>query len=130
MKLALCILGVLCLFAAAIQGEKQKKPRVIVAVPSYYSAETFIELSESDRQMYVAGLMDGFYASALFGASDETIANLSSCTKPMDTKQISAIITKYLQDHPENWHLPLSVEAHNALNKACPGGLRVIAGTN
>jgi hypothetical protein len=76
-------------------GQK-KKPRIVFAPPSYYKAEAFIELNESDRQMYVAGLMDGFYASAFFGASDETVANLTSCTKDMDTKQVSAIITKYV----------------------------------
>lgn len=126
MKLALVSLGVVCLIAISAHGQKQKKPRVLFAPPAYYKAETFIELSESDRQMYVAGLMDGFYASASFGASDETVANLTSCTKEMDTKQVSAIITKYVKEHPENWHMPLSVEAYFALDKACPGGLRVI----
>jgi hypothetical protein len=48
----------------------------------------------------------------------------------MDTKQVSAIITKYVKEHPEGWHLPLSAEAHSALNNACPGGLRVIEGKN
>jgi len=41
----------------------------------------------------------------------------------MDSKQVLAIITKYVKDHPEVWHLPLSIEAFNALNAACPGGL-------
>jgi hypothetical protein len=74
--------------------------------------------------------MDGFYASVFFGATDETVANLNSCTKDMDSKQISAIITKYVKDHPESWHLPLSVEAYNALNTACPGGLQIIDAKN
>jgi hypothetical protein len=123
MKLALCFL---CVLAVATHGQKQK-PRVLFAPPHYFQAEAYVELSDSSREMYTMGLMDGFYMSAFFGASDETVANLSSCTKDMDSKQISAIITKYVKDHPENWHLPLSVEAYNALNKACPGGLRIIA---
>ena len=129
MKLVLCILGAIGLFAVVTQGQKQK-PRVLFEPTHYYKTEAFIELSDSSREMYTIGLMDGFYASALFGASDETVANLNSCTKDMDSKQISAIIAKYVKDHPENWHLPLSVEAYNALNKACPGGLRTINAKN
>ncbi len=83
-------------------------------------------MSEADRMLYTSGLMDGFFASALFGASGETVASLSSCTRDMDSKQVSAIITKYVKDHPESWHLPLSVEAYNALNAACPGMLKTI----
>src|SRR5580704_1658305 len=80
-----------------------------------------VEMTDAARVFYTAGLMDGFYASALFGATDKTVANLHLCTKDMDSKQVSAIITKYVKDHPESWHLPLSVEGHNALNAACPG---------
>ena len=77
-----------------------------------------MELSEADRMWYTIGVMDGFYASSFFGASDATVAKLSSCTEDMDSKQLAAVITKYAEDHPETWHLPLSVEAHNALNAA------------
>jgi hypothetical protein len=125
MKVALCVLVALGLFAVFANGQKEK-PRVIFTPPHFYKAETFPEMSEAERQLYVTGLMDGFYASTLFGASDETVANLNSCTTDMDSKQISAIILKYVKDHPEIWHLPLSVEAFNALNATCPGTLRIV----
>jgi hypothetical protein len=126
MKAAFCVLAVLCVFAVAAQEQQEKKsaPQIINS-PSYFlKAEGFIEMREVDRMSYINGLMDGFFASALFGATDKTVANLSSCTKDMDSKQISAIITKYVNDHPESWHLPLSVDAFNALSAACPGGLK------
>ena len=122
-----CVLVLLCVFAVAAQEQKGKRsqPRIINGPPYFYKAESFIELSEADRMLYTSGLMDGFFASALFGASDAAVASLHSCVKDMDSKQISAIITKYVKDHPESWHLSLSVEAHNALNAACQGGLRI-----
>jgi hypothetical protein len=120
--------GVLCVLAGTAQERKEKKDatRILYAPPYFYKAEGFIELSEADRILYTSGLIDGFFASAFFGASDATVANLASCTMGMDSKQISAIITKYVKDHPESWHLPLSVEAYKALNASCPGGLRTI----
>jgi hypothetical protein len=109
-----------------MRAAQKQKPRILYTPPAFYKAEAFVEMKEADRQVYTAGLIDGFFASAFFGASDETVANLTSCIKDIDTKQLSAIITKYAKEHPENWHLPLSVVAHDALDKACPSGLRVI----
>jgi len=60
-------------------------------------------MAEVNRMFYTAGLMDGFNASTLFGATDATTANLASCTADMDTRQVAAIITKYVNDHPESW---------------------------
>ena len=126
MRPALFVLAVLWLFSAAIDGQQEKaKPRVIFSPVHFYSPEKFLELNEADRTIYVMGLMDGFYTSAFFGAPDEAVAKLTSCAKDMDSKQISAIITKYVKEHPEHWHLSLSAEAYSALNAACPGGLTV-----
>lgn len=128
MKTRLCILIVICTCAVAGQEQKSKREptRVIHEPPYYYKAESFLDLNEADRLVYTSGLMDGFYASAFFGANEETVKNLTSCTKDMDSKQVSAIITKYVKDHPESWHLPLSIQAFNALNIACPGGLKIV----
>jgi hypothetical protein len=123
---AVCALAVLCVLAVAAQEQKGKKDfaRVLYAPPSFYKGESFIEMSEADRMLYTSGLMDGFFASTLFGATDETVATLTSCTKDMDSKQLSAIITKHVKDHPESWHVPLSIEAYNALSSACHGELK------
>lgn len=126
MKLAPYILIPLSLFSVVAHPQKEKS-RALFAPTHFYKAETYTELSDSNRELYTTGLMDGFYASAFFGATDETVNNLKACTKDMDSKQISAIILKYVKDHPETWHIPLSVEAYNALNTACPGGLRIVA---
>lgn len=128
MKAAFCVLAVLCVCAVAAQEQKAKgsTPRVLYSPAYFVKAEAFIEMGEADRMTYTNGLMDGFFASALFGASDMTVKNLTTCTKDMDSKQVSAIITKFVKDHPESWHLPLSVEAYNSLNAACPGVLRIV----
>src|ERR1700674_3237964 len=108
MRTAFCVLVVLCFFVAAQEQGKKNTLRTFRTPPNYYKAEEFVEMSEASRMFYTSGLMDGFYASALFGATDKTVANLSSCTGEMDSKQVSAIIAKYVKDHPESWHLPLS----------------------
>jgi hypothetical protein len=105
----------LCSFAVATDGQQMKAPTC------YLKAGKFLELGESERLTYITGLMDGFYGSAMFGASEDTVGRLNACMKDMDSKQVTAIVYKYVSDHPQWWHMPLSVEAYNALNDACPG---------
>jgi len=103
----------LCLFVVAVQGQtgdKKTMQRTIKAPSHFFTAEQFLDLSETDRVVYVQGLMDGFFASAMFGASDEPVAGLNSCVEHMDGRQISAIITKHVKDHPESWNQSLSVQ--------------------
>jgi hypothetical protein len=126
MKAMFCIVALLCVLIVSAQEKTEKKssPRVLSSPVSFYKAEAFMEMSEGDRGLYTMGLMDGFFASAFLGANEKKVASLNACTQDMTAKQLSAIITKYVKDHPELWHLPLSVEAINALVGACPGGLK------
>jgi hypothetical protein len=126
MRVAASILAILCVCAAPAQEQKKATTRPFLTPPHFYKAEDFIDLSEADRMLYTTGLIDGFSASAMFGATNGTISNLTACTKDMDAKQISAIITKYVKDHPEAWHYPISIEAYNALTAACPGQLKIV----
>ncbi len=125
MKVYLGVLAVLSASVLITDGHQVKEGRTYPAPRCYVKAGKFLELSEFERVVYISGLSDGFYGSAMFGAGDETVDRLNSCTKDMDSKQVTAIVSKYVTDHPETWHLPLSVEAYNALNVACPGGLTV-----
>jgi len=91
-----------------------------IHTPAYlFKAQGFLQLNEEQRRIYASGLMDGFYGSALFGGNERTISDLKRCTKDMNSGQLTAIIEQYVQNHPEGWHEPTSVEAYNALVNAC-----------
>jgi hypothetical protein len=126
MRVGFCVFAVICIFGVAAHGQKDnsKPHRFIVEPTSFVKAEAFVDLSKADRMMYTSGLIDGFFASALFGGNDASVAGLNSCLKEMDSEQVTAILTKYVKDHPERWHYPMSIEAFSALNDACPGGLK------
>lgn len=125
MRVILCVFVFLSgtIMVPQEHAEKKSSPREIKAHPYYMKTERFIELSEADRAIYTMGLMDGFSAGGLFRADEAMLEKLSECTKEMDAKQVSAIIFKYVQEHPEIWHLQLNIQAVNALEKACPAGI-------
>jgi hypothetical protein len=129
MKLVLCLIVFTSAFAGIAQnGDTSQTAQTSVETPAHFKrAEDFAGMSEVDRMVYSSGLLDGFYASGLFGAQKDAINVLKICTKDMDNKQIAAIVLKHVKDHPEHWHWPLSVEAYNALSAACPGGLKSLS---
>jgi hypothetical protein len=88
MKIAHCVLAGLFLFAVVVQGQNQnKKERLVKPLQFFVKAGAFLEMKERDRILYTSGLMDGFFASGFWGASNETVAGLVSCTRDMDDKQ-------------------------------------------
>jgi|SRR5580704_8820398 hypothetical protein len=112
----------LCLCAVVAHGQKERQ----ITIPTYFEkAEDYHALPEFDRKAYTTGLIDGFYGAAMFGPDGKGAEKLGACTKGMDTTQITAIISKYVADHPEGWNYPLSMQAYNAMNRACPGGLHI-----
>jgi hypothetical protein len=122
MNLTFFVIIGLCVFAVAVHG--QKEPRKVL-VPFIYKAEAFLDLDENAKIMYTSGLVDGFLASSLFGASDETVTDVKACLKNMDTTQLAAIFTKYVKENPEGWQNPMSVLGFNALVGTCPGVIKI-----
>jgi hypothetical protein len=81
-KFTFYVLFLFCLAASTAEGQKAKnEPRMLNTPSTFYKAGAFLEIGEADRIVYITGLMDGFYASAFFGASDETIASPTSCAQ-------------------------------------------------
>ena len=121
-----CVLVVLCVFGVVAYAQKQQnKPRVHHLPVYYLTAANFNGLSDDDRVTYTAGLMDGFLGVGLFGASDEAVAGVNTCTRGMDVKEVTATILKWVNDHPEYRQYPMSVVAYDALLNACPGVMKV-----
>jgi hypothetical protein len=126
LRVAFYVLVVLCIFGVVAYAQKQQsKPRVHRLPVYYLTAENFNGLSDDDQTIYVTGLMDGFLGLGLFGASDETVAGLTACTRGKDVNQATALILKWAKDHPEYRQYPMSVVGYDALLNACPGVMKI-----
>lgn len=88
------------------------------------------QLSETQRGSYVMGVIDGWhFVSALAqlqrGAkpteTEEIIIKVSDCVydKRMPYSQVIAIVEKYMNDNPAEWHQLMSGVIWDALAKAC-----------
>ena len=94
--------------------------RRITVLAGYMKAEEFPDLAEPVQDGYARGFINGLMISPALGADHQEVRQFYECTKEMDSKQVAAIINKYIKDHPEVWHQELAVESLNAILKVCP----------
>ena len=97
---------------------------VLVAVASSIAAaqtrgltgQDFRDLPLIARLSYTRGFVDGLQLGARFPT--ET-AKINACSRNMTGGQIEAIISKFVNEHPEEWNEPLAGLSFVALRQAC-----------
>jgi len=95
-------------------------PQKVNIYRSYGDAGDFPEFSESTKYGYAMGFVNGLMASIILGAQDDKLKELETCIHEMKSNQVAAIIEKYIKEHPETWHQPLTIESWKAFAKMCP----------
>lgn len=71
------------------------------------------------REAWVQGFIDGVLVTNYLATPRGNVDWLRSCIRGMKADQIAAIFAKYIEDHPEEWHKPMSLSAHAALRTTC-----------
>lgn len=102
-----------------------------LVIPSLSSGATsgneWRGLSDFNRAIYVAGVLDGWQAVRLTlppGAERyqfDQFGRLPSCAvgNGMSTEQTNAIVENYIKAHPDEWHLAMPFLIVKAMNSAC-----------
>jgi hypothetical protein len=88
-------------------------------VPGFYNGNDYRELNKDRRRFYIAGIVDGLLAVS----SSKTIYQedikkwwMVQCLGTRITfDQIRAIVDKYLNENPEQWHKPMNMLVHHAM---------------
>jgi hypothetical protein len=85
----------------------------------FLKGEEYLKLSKPKRTGYATGLVDGIFLSVFFGGNDNPrLRKFEKAVEGMSDEQVEAIVTKYIQDHPEEWHLNSHMLAYRAFLKA------------
>lgn len=91
---------------------------------SFVSAEAYKNMPRASKEMYVAGYLDGHLNADLFAGNAKRIQVLRDCLASKTINQITAIVDKYVESHPEAWDRPATDQASEALSRTvCPGVL-------
>lgn len=75
----------------------------------------FREMDEANRSSYAMGFANGIDMAPRFGAPQAEMEWFRSVIQPgMSNVQLAAMISTYIQEHPERWHEPLNMLGYDA----------------
>lgn len=89
-------------------------------VAFFTSAEGYKNMPEDIRAIYLSGWLDSRLNQGSNGGNREVIKAERECVRGKTLTQMTAIVDKYVEAHPETWDHPAAIQADDALESVCP----------
>ena len=86
--------------------------------PGFFTAKDYLDMSDTEKRAYVTGQMNGMLVAPFFGAPEENLSWLKTCSAKMSDEQLASLLTRYIRDQP-NQDQNLNVVTFTALREAC-----------
>ena len=87
--------------------------------PGFFSGKDYLEMSDTEKRAYVTGEINGMLVAPFFGAPEENLAWLKTCSTKMSDEDLAAILSRFIRDQPGQMQTNLNVVTFNALREAC-----------
>lgn len=114
--LPLAALLVPLLILASVYGNQQ----TVSIGPGFFTGREYLDMTENERRAYATGAINGMLVAPFFGAPQDNVNWLRTCTVKLSDDQIAAIITRYIREQESQLNYNLNVVTFNALRNACP----------
>ena len=87
--------------------------------PGFFSGKDHLEMSDTEKRAYVTGEVNGMLVAPFFGAPEENVAWLKTCSAKMSDEDLAAILSRFIREQPSQMQTNLNVVTFNALREAC-----------
>jgi hypothetical protein len=87
--------------------------------PGFFSGKDYLDMSDTEKRAYVTGQINGMLVAPFFGAPEENLSWLKTCSSKMSDEDLAAILSRYIRDQPAQMQVHLNVVTFNALREAC-----------
>ena len=85
----------------------------------FFTGKDYLDMSDTEKRAYVTGEINGMLVAPFFGAPEERLQWLKSCTSNLSDEQTAAIVTNYINEQPNRLNESLNVLTFTALRTAC-----------
>ena len=103
----------------SLAGVYANQQRVNIG-PGYFTGKDYLEMSDTERRAYATGAINGMLVAPFFGAPDDNLGWLKSCTAKLADDDVAAILTRYIRENEGQLNYNLNVVTFNAIRNACP----------
>ena len=86
--------------------------------PGFFTAKDYLDMTDTEKRAYVTGQINGMLVAPFFGASEENLSWLKTCSSKMSDEQLASILSRHIREQP-NPEQNLNVVTFNALRQAC-----------
>ena len=87
--------------------------------PGFFIGKDYLDMTDTERRAYITGEINGMLVAPFFGAPEENLNWLKTCSSRMSDEQLATILTRYIRDQPNQTQSNLNVVTFNALSDAC-----------
>jgi Rap1a immunity proteins len=108
------LIALICLIGANAPN------RTVEVLNGYSDVTDYRKDAEWARGRYVTGVIDGLFVATSLGASEKATRALKTCLNGVNSVQLTAIVDKYINDHPESWQFGTQMMVFQAMDKFCP----------
>jgi hypothetical protein len=85
----------------------------------FFTGKDYFEMSETEKRAYATGAINGMLVAPFFGAPEERLMWLKTCTAKMSDEQTASILSNYIANNSSQLSMSLNVVTFNALKDAC-----------
>ena len=87
--------------------------------PGFFTGKDYLDMSDTEKRAYATGGINGMLVAPFFGAPEENLNWLKTCTGKMSDEQLAGIVTRYIRDQPNQLDANLNIVTFNAIREAC-----------
>lgn len=102
-------------FIISVHANQQK----VKISAGFFTGKDYLDMSDTEKRAYATGAINGMLIAPFFGAPDENLSWLKTCTGKMSDEQIAGVLTRFVHDQPNQMQLNLNVVTFNAIRDAC-----------
>jgi hypothetical protein len=87
--------------------------------PGFFIGKDYLDMTDTERRAYATGGINGMLVAPFFGAPEENVNWLKTCSAKMSDEEIASTLTRYIRDQPNQMQTNLNVVTFNAMRAAC-----------
>jgi hypothetical protein len=87
--------------------------------PGFFTGKDYLDMSDTERRAYATGEINGMLVAPFFGAPEENLNWLKTCTGKMSDEELASIVTRFIREQPAQTQANLNVVTFTAVRDAC-----------
>lgn len=88
--------------------------------PGFFTGKDYLEMTDNERRAYATGAVNGMLVAPFFGAPEDNVNWLKTCTAKLSDEDLATVLTRYMREQETQLNYNLNVLTFNALRNACP----------